>query len=219
VNRLNNPYIFLFMALGSVLISPALCEGIPKTMMKITTRAIQPEPEPGSFSAQARILWRAGTKYARVAEAPDPQKRIHGLMIITEPDVWMINLYDKSGRHMVDKGPSFDVHVPIFQSPAGAKLELDELEFGKELDFFKRNSAKFSAGETINQRPTDRYDVTISGGRLILWTDTESKKPIRVSLVKGIQTLTIEYVSYEDDLPFNRSLFQPPAGISLQDAK
>src|SRR5438067_12389841 len=98
---------------GSFLISLAQSQEAPRTMTKVTTKIVEPKPEPGSFSAQAKTVWRAGKKYARTAEAPDSQNHIHGLAIINEPDAWMINLFDKSARHLVDPGPSFNVHLPV----------------------------------------------------------------------------------------------------------
>jgi hypothetical protein len=190
----------------------------PTTMMRISTRLVEPAPAPNSIAAQARVVWRAGTKYGRLAEPLDIQNRVHGLMIINEPDAWLINLYDKSGKHMVDPGPSLNVHIPIF---AGGSVspKLTDLEFGRELEFFSKKGAPLSEGEAINGKATERYDVTIENSKLVLWMDVKSKKPIRVSLVDGGQTRTFEYLSYDDGLTFDASLFQPPAGIVMQNPK
>jgi hypothetical protein len=110
-----------FLTLRGLLVAPALvafafpsfCQDVPKTMCKISVRGVEPAPEPDSFSAQAKTYWRAGAKYARIAEAEDPKNHIHGLAVISEPDAWMINLFDKSAKHMVDHGPTLDVHLPI----------------------------------------------------------------------------------------------------------
>ena len=211
--------ISLWLVLSSFLLPVAYCQQVPKTMMKISTHLVEAASAGKSFASEPKTLWRAGTRYARIAEVPDPQNHIHGLMIISEPDAWMVNLFDKSGRHMVDSGPTFDVHVPIFEMPDEAKTKLDELEFGSELEFFTKNEAKPSAGEPISGRATQRYDAVVSGQRVSLWVDAKSKKPVRVSLVRGGENQTIEYLSYEDDLPFDASLFRPPAGVAIQESK
>jgi outer membrane lipoprotein-sorting protein len=208
----------LSVVLGFLLVSSAQTQEGPKTMMKISTRMVEPKPEPGSFAAQARTLWRAGTRYGRVAEAPDAQNRIQGLMIINEPDVWMINLFNKSGKHIVDPGPSLDVHLPIFPD-TNVSTKLKDLEFGMELGFFSKKGAQRSEGEAINGTATERYEVTIENSKIVLWADMKSKKPLRVSLVEGGQTEIIEYLSYDDELAFDPSLFQPPAGIAMQNSK
>jgi len=210
-------HIPLLVVLGLALVPVARGQESPKTMMMISTRVVEPRPAPSSFAAQARTLWRAGTKYGRVAEPPDLQNHIHGLMIINEPNVWMINLLDKSGKHEVDPGPSLDVHLPIFPDRS-VSTQLKDLEFGRELEFFTTKGAKGSEGEMINGRGTSRYELTIENSKIVLWTDVKSKKPLRVSLIEGAQIETIEYLSY-DDLAFNPSLFQPPAGIVMQSSK
>jgi hypothetical protein len=202
---------FLAVMLG-LFSSSLISQEAPKGMIKITTRLIEPEPERGSFGAQPRTLWRAGKKYGRIAEGIDNQQHIHGLMIISEPDAWMINLYDKSGRHVIDPGPSLEVHVPIFQTPGEAKSKLNELEF------FKANHASESAGEPLHGSQTSRYELTLSGRTVILWVHSKTEKPIRISLAKGSDRRTIEYLAYEH-LPFDPALFQPPRGITLVDAK
>ena len=100
------------------LVSLAVCQETPKSMTRIATRVVEPEPEPGSFAAQTKTCWRAGTKYARIAEAPDAQHHIHALIIIKEPNLWMINLADKSGRHVVDPGPRWMFTFRSFRLPA-----------------------------------------------------------------------------------------------------
>jgi hypothetical protein len=69
------------------LIASSPSQNVPKTMTQISIRLIEPGPAPGSFEAQPKIYWRAGTTYARIAEAPDPKNHIHGLMIIAEPNI------------------------------------------------------------------------------------------------------------------------------------
>jgi hypothetical protein len=208
-----------FQCLLVGLTAPLFCQEAPTTMTKITARIIKQEPVPGSFAAQPKTYWRAGTKYARIAESPDLQNHIQGLIIIREPDAWMVNLSDKSGRHVIDSGPSLVVRLPIFDKQTGMKSKLNDLEFGMELDFFVRNNATHSVGVVIDGNATDRYEVVISDARLVLWTDAKSKKPVRVSLVDGNQSRTFQYVSYDDQLPFDQSLFQPPSGISIEEPK
>ena len=101
---MNDLYKLISSLMFVLLIAPA--QEVPKTMTKITTKVVEPKPT-SSFLAQGKTMWRAGTKYARIEEAPDTANGIHGLLIVNEPDAWMINLFEKSGRHMVDPGPTF----------------------------------------------------------------------------------------------------------------
>ncbi len=131
----------------------------------------------------------------------------------------MINLFSRSGRHIVDPGPTFNAHLPIFEGSSRAKTRVAELEFGRELEFFAQNNARRLPGEVINGKPSERQELTLSDAKLVLWTDAQSKKPVRVRLIQGREIQTIEYLSYEDNLKFDPSLFQPPAGIAFQESK
>lgn len=206
-----------FQCLLAGMFVPLLCQEAPKTMTKISAQRM--EHDSSSFATQPRTLWRAGTKYARIAESRDLQNHIQGLIIISEPDAWMVDLVDKSGKHIIDSGPSFVVHLPVFDRHTGIKSKVNELEFGMEMSFFAQNNATHSSGAVIDGNPTDRYEVAISDARLILWTDAISRKPLRVSLIEGKQSQTYQYLSYDDNLPFDSSLFQPPDGISIEESK
>jgi len=95
-----------------------------------------------SFAAKPKIYWRASNRYCRIDEELDPQNSIHGRLIVNEPDAWLVNLADNSAKHIVDKGPTFNCKLPIFASdPEMVKSKIGELEFGRELDFFKANKA------------------------------------------------------------------------------
>ena len=86
----------------------------PRTMIKLAVRLQSPEVPGDSFAAKPKIMYRAGTRYCRTEEVPDPEHGIHGLMIFNEPDVWMVNLLGKTTQHYVDPGPTFNCRMPIF---------------------------------------------------------------------------------------------------------
>src|ERR1700720_1001379 len=82
-------------------------------MTKIVFRSMNPDTAPDSFGAQPKTLYRAGNKYLRIEEAPDPARGIHNLRIAREPDAWAINLLDNTARHIIDPGPTFFARLPI----------------------------------------------------------------------------------------------------------
>jgi len=128
-------------------------------------------------------------------------------------------LFDKSGKHIVDSGPTFEAELPIFDLSEGSKTKLSNLEFGREIDFVTRNGARPSPGEELQGRATVRYDLTVEGRKLTLWIDANTKLPLRIRLVENGHKQTIEYLAYDGSLPFDPSLFRPPPGISLTDSK
>jgi hypothetical protein len=82
-----------FSTLRRLLIAPILlASAFPsfwprraQTITKISVRGVEPAREPGCFEAQPKTYWRAGKKYARIAEAEDP-KNAYGLAVIAEPE-------------------------------------------------------------------------------------------------------------------------------------
>ena len=45
-----------------------------------------------SFATKPKTMYRAGNGHCRTEESPDIEQGLHGLMIVNEPDVWMLNL-------------------------------------------------------------------------------------------------------------------------------
>ena len=44
-----------------------------------------------SFDAQTKKVWRIGNEYLRFEDAPNPQTEVHGLIIVAEPDIWIMD--------------------------------------------------------------------------------------------------------------------------------
>jgi len=89
---------------AELLASIALGQHPPETMAKVTVRHI---PE-ASFAAKPKTMSRAGNGYCRTEELMDRDQGIHGLMIINEPDVWMVNLLGEDSATLRDPGPTFN---------------------------------------------------------------------------------------------------------------
>jgi hypothetical protein len=90
----------------------ALCAGAygedtPATMTMLTVKLESPEIPKESFAAQPKRIYRSGSRYCRLEENPDLEHGIHGLLIMNEPDSWLINRLDKTAKHMLDPGPTF----------------------------------------------------------------------------------------------------------------
>ena len=83
-------------------------------MLKLAVRLENPNIPKESFAAKPKLMYKAGNGYCRTEELPDPEHGIHGLMIINEPDIWMVNLLAKTAQHYVDSGPTFNGRMPMF---------------------------------------------------------------------------------------------------------
>jgi hypothetical protein len=103
-----------------------------------------------------------------VDEERDAKNGIHGRTIINEPDAWLINLADNTAKHFVDQGPTLNCRLPIFAlDPGMAKSKIGELEFGRELEFFRENGAKSVEGPK-SEFKANFYELTIEDSVLKL---------------------------------------------------
>ena len=73
----------------------------PKMMTRVEVTFHSPDVPDGSFAAKPKVFYRAGERYCRIEEASDPEHRLHNLMIINEPDYWMVNLLAKTAQHAI----------------------------------------------------------------------------------------------------------------------
>jgi hypothetical protein len=181
-------------------------------MTKVVTRLVSPAPPPGSFAAKPRTLYRVGERYGRVEEEPDPEQAIHGLIVVAEPDVWMVNLMDRTARHVVDSGPTFVFRVPLIpEEPGAPKPPL--LELGDEYAFLRAHGAKRSAAGKL-----ERWDVRVDGISVTLDGDPGKERPRRIRIARdGGDAFELEYLEYARDLAPRLELFLPPEGIRVEE--
>lgn len=202
----------------------AFCEESPQTMTVLSVHVQSPSVPEGSFGAKPKVMYRAGSRYCRTEEMPDPENGIHGLMIINEPHVWMVNLLAKTARHIVDQGPTFNCRMPIFvygedvKSAGDLKNPLNELEFGREIEYFKGKGATPSDGPTLQGKATIAYTVHVGESQLILFTIGRPERPRAVARLHDAAREIYWYGLYEQ-IPFDPKLFAKPTGVKIEDVE
>jgi len=204
-------------------IVPPLLAGEP-SMTKIVSRIISNSVPEGSFASKPKTLYRAGSKYSRTEEELDAENNLHALLIVNEPDTWMINLADKTARHVVDPGPTFNFHAPIVWTPSRdgqpeENKDFKDLEYGNEVEFFRRHSASV-AGRRVAGGSTFKALSIKKGAREFLLLLSPGDKPHQLDVLKnGKIEYSVRYLSYETNLPFEKSLFEPTKGLKITEAK
>jgi hypothetical protein len=202
------PALVLLFALVAAPAAAETCA--PARLMKIVTRSVGPDVASGSFRAQPVTLYRQGSRFLRNEEAADPAAGLHLLAIIASPDVWIVNRLDRTGRHMLDPGPTYEAHAPIVAGQ-GVPAAFSELEFGCEARF-ARGRGREAGVRSVNGRPARIYALQEGDRRLEILL-YETGIPAEVTYIQGTTpVLTIRYDGYESSLPDNPALFRKPEG-------
>lgn len=195
-----------------------ICADPPSKMVHATVQLSGSDIPAGSFFAKPKTFWRASNQYCRVDEEPDPDRGIHGRMIVNEPDAWMINLEDNTAKHLVDAGPTFNCRLPIFALDMEmAKSKIGELEIGHELEFFQGNGAKLIEGPEL-EFETKYYEVRIENSALRLVERVDIHAPMMVALLRGDRMYTARYLLWEE-VPFKQDTFAKPTGVKIEEVK
>lgn len=210
---------YVLIAIVVCLLSSFLCAGeSPSEMTQLVVRMTGTSIPEDSFGAKPKRIWRSGIQYCRIEEEADPERGIHANVIINEPDIWMVNLADKTARHFLDEGSTLNCRLPIFATDAeSAKGKLGELEFGHEFEFFSKNGAKVVDGP---KWPFDVefYQVEVGDNLLSLIVRADSHAPIRISLNNGKTFRQVQYLAF-DLVPFKADLFAKPTGVTIEEPK
>ena len=171
-----------------------------------------PGINPDSFAAQPKDLYRIGSGKMRVEEGVDAANGIHGLTVSNEPDIWMANLYDHTGKHIVDPGPTFFAEAPVFGTILPGKLAA--LEFGCEADFIAGNALKPVRTEQIGGNAYDVYRLEDGSDSVEILRRPGSDAPSFARYYhQGVVQIAIRYDLYESGLPDDPTLFAPPPDI------
>ncbi len=179
---------------------------------------MSPDVSPSSFAAQPKSIYRFGSDKMRTEEASDPVNHIHGLIVIAEPNIWMADLDDHTGRHIVDPGPTFFARAPVF-GMEGVPPTLFSLEFGCEADFLAANAPTPLRSEQIGRASFDVYRVDEAGDAVEILEEHGSRVPTYLRYYHGGKLESaLRYDVYTTGLADDPHLFVPPADVRYAEA-
>lgn len=179
---------------------------VPLKLLRIVTVFEPANAPPDAFARKPKTLYRLGEKYGRMEEELDEERNLHGLIVVNEPNVWMVNLADRTGKHIVDTGESVVFHAPLVDK-AQSKL-WSQFEFGCEVEFMKAVGAE---AESLPDGGT-RYVHAAEGVTATLTVKADGK-PARVEIKTAEEPYAIRYVAFETVDKPPASLFTRPQGI------
>ncbi len=202
-----------------VLAMPALTLA-DDVMIKVVFRQESRDVPSGSFALQPKTLYSYKTELGRLEEAFDPAINLQQVVIANGKDDWMINLADKTGLHIIDPGPTYNLYVPIVPpdpSTPNTKPPIEDFQIGHEFEFMA--AQKISAKRvTKDNKPADLYECLREGYTLDFYVDPLTSIPTETRVLKDGKLLTrLIYLEYYRALTPDLSLFQPPPDVKISE--
>lgn len=181
-------------------------------MLFVEYRVVSADLPASSPEAQPRKIWRLGKEFLRFEDVPNPETKVHGLIIVDEPDIWIIDRNKGQGQHAIDPGPQYVVHFPIF--PREPSERLKQLEFGSELKFFQDNGAKELASQTVDGVECKLYRLELDDRELTLFLKPENL-PLQIEVQSASVKYAVRFLRYDPSQKPDMSLFRVPPGVKI----
>ncbi len=175
-------------------------------------RVVSADLPASSTEAQPRKIWRLGKEFLRFEDVPNPETKVHGLIIVDEPDIWIIDRNKGQGQHAIDPGPQYAVHFPIF--PREQSERLKQLEFGSELKFFQDNGARELASQTVDGIKCKLYRLELDDRELTLFLKPDNL-PLQIEVQSASVKYAVRFLRYDPNQKPDMSLFKVPPGIKI----
>lgn len=195
------------------LLLPLAAQAAGDKMLYVEYRLVASQIAADSFDAQTKKVWRIGNDYLRFEDAPHPKTKIHGLIIVAEPDIWIVDRNTNQAQHTVDPGPNYKIHFPLFASETSEKLR--ELEFGRELEYFRENDAKSLPAQDVDGNKCKLYRLEIGDREVTLFLKS-NETPLQIVVKSPEYEYAMRFLRYETDRKPDKSLFQLPPGVQLK---
>ena len=175
------------------------------------------EPSPGTAEARPKIIYVAGDRYGRIEQFADANSNLKHLILVNEPDIWLVDAVRNTAGHAVNNGSDRTVHNPIL-GPDGPD-ELLGLEYGREKKFCDDSNAS-PLTEEWNGISCQVREVSAGLYRVRFFVDRRRSMPVRMEAFKDNELLfALRYLSYSTDLKFDPTLFQPPKDFAIVEAE
>jgi len=202
-----------FLATLFFLLLPLATQAADDKMLYVEYRLVSKQIAADSFDAQTKKVWRIGADYLRFKDAPNPQTKIHGLIIVAEPDIWIVDRNTNQAQHTIDPGPNYKIHFPLFASETSEKLR--GLEFGRELEYFHDNNAKESPAEEVDGFKCRVYRLEMDDRDVTLFVKTDDT-PLQVVVKSPEYEYALRFLRYDPNRKPDKSLFQLPPGVQIK---
>ena len=202
-----------FLSLLVLCSIPTLEPAPPVT--KVVFRLIPPDSFSPPASVAPKTIYVAGDRYARIEQPGHADTK--NLIIVSEPDIWVVDGEKKQASHMINPGPDLTVHNPIL-GPEGPE-DLFDFEYGRELRFFEHVTTKSLGFKEIEGIGCDVHELRSGDYRIVMNVTRVKNIPHSIQIfLNDRPVLHLQYLGYEKDIPFDPALFRPPDGIQITES-
>ncbi len=175
-------------------------------------RVVSADLPASSPEMRTRKIWRVGKTFLRFEDVQNSITKAHELVIVAEPDIWIIDRNKSQGQHVVDPGPNYAVHFPIF--PREQSDTVKKLEFGSEFQFFQVNGAKQLASQSVEGIKCNVYRLELDGRDLTLFLKPDNL-PLQIEVQSANVKYAVRFLTYDPNQNPDMSLFKVPSGIKI----
>src|SRR6266404_7216459 len=161
------------------------------TMSRIEFSFAADDLDKSASGARPKTIYLAGEGSSRIEQYADATSDIKNLIVVHEPDIWLIDGTHKIAGHSVNHGPDLTVHNPIL-GPDGPE-ELLSLEWGHEDDFFAKARTQSLPREKVGEIPCDVRQVRADNYEVRLYSDSGRKVPVELRAFKDGERLFVAH--------------------------
>lgn len=192
----------------------------PAQLFRAVVRNVTPGLMAADRAAAPRTMYRLGDRFMRTEEEPDTQSGDQTIVIVAEPDLYVLNPARRQARHGRDPGPDLVVKAPILPPTFDLPEAFKGLEFGCEPDWVARNAPQPQRMANWGGAMAAFHQATIGEHTIVVLMDQRRNEPLVVSYARqGKPVLVIRYQDYRTGLPERPRLFDAPKGYKITEAK
>ena len=216
--RIDRGSIWSFALATAILaLAPAAYACAPAQVVRIVYRNISPGVPAAASEAQPRTLWRIGSSFLRSEEQPDPTTGMKTLILVSEPNIWIVNLTDRTGSHSIDPDPSGKIRAPIIPLTDVPPPFLS-LEYGCEAEFVAAYAPQAQSVRPWGDTLAELHVLRVAEHSLAILMDSRRKTPLLISYLRsGQPLLVIRYDDHRTGLKEREDLFRPPSSVKFKE--
>lgn len=217
-------FLTLLLIIATSAMLPAFCKDDSSLMNKNMSmkKIVVKCYSDSDIAGKEQTIYRCGQTLGRVEfnrsaknSASDSEGEVDRLIVISCPDLWICSMADGLAEHMLDKDTDSRLRLPIMSIK---QKDFIELEFGREVEFFKTKKAKQTENQEKEGTQTRSYNFVSGPVQFDLVTRAADDIPLKLTINTPQGKKSFEYKSYEIQA-CNDDLFKIPPNLKVVESK